>query len=91
MVEDNLIKIQVEKEIKTLFKYYLSLLDELNLDKEKHDLLRKKILDSSNDTIREMLQFLSFFDFQINPQRVEEAAKKQVVYKKTIISQPIIV
>jgi hypothetical protein len=92
MVENNLIKIQLEKEIKSLFKYYLGLIDELHLGQEQHDILRKKVLDSSNDTIRELLMFLSYFDFQINSDRVNEAAKKQqTVFKKTYISQPIIV
>lgn len=90
MVENNLISLQVEKEITSLFKFYLEELEQLKLDPEKHDLLRKKILDHGNDTIRSVLLFLGYFDFQINAQKVEEAAKQKIVYKKTIISPPII-
>lgn len=90
MVENNLISLQVEKEITSLFKFYLEELEQLKLDPEKHDLLRKKILDHGNDTIRNILMFLGYFDFQINTQKVEEAAKQKIVYKKTIISPPII-
>ena len=92
MVEDNLIKITVEKEIKALFKYYLNLLEQLNLDETKHNLIRKQILDSSNETLRDLLQFLSYFDFTINAQRVENAAhKKEIIYSKTIYSPPVII
>jgi len=91
MVEDNLIKISVEKEIKSLFKYYLNLLEQLHLDEDKHNLIRKQILDSSNETLRDLLQFLSYFDFTINPARVENAAKqRQIIYSKSIYSPPLI-
>jgi sporulation protein YlmC with PRC-barrel domain len=89
MVEDCIIKLQMEKEIKALFKYYLGLVEDLKLDDEKHAAIRKKVLDSSNDTLREILQFLSYFDFVINAQRVEEASKR-IIYRKTITSTPII-
>lgn len=92
MVENNLISIQLEKEIKNLFKYYLEILEQLKLDKDMHDSLRKRVLDHSNDTLREIQQFLSLYDFTINPQRVEEVAKKrQVVFRKTITSPPVII
>ena len=91
MIENNLISLQLEKEVTSLFKYYLEELEQLKLDPEKHELIRKKILDHGNDTIRNMLLFLGYFDFQINAQKVEEAAKqKGVIYKKTIICPPII-
>ena len=92
MVEDNLIKIQTEKEIKSLFKYYLELLEQLKLDEEKHNLIRKQVLDKSNDVLREILLFLSYFDFTINAARVEDAAKKrQIIYSKNIYSPPVII
>jgi hypothetical protein len=92
MVEDNLIKLQVEKEVTSLFKEGLAIIERLKLDEEKHSEARKMLLDKGNDTIRNILQFLSYFDFQISPERVNEAAKKQqIVFKKTYISQPIIV
>lgn len=91
MVEDNLISLQIDKEITSLFKTYLEELEQLRLDPEKHDALRKKILDHGNDTIRNILIFLSYFDFQINTQKVEEAAKQKTYYKKTIISHPVFI
>lgn len=91
MVENNLISLQVEKEITSLFKFYLEELEQLKLDPEKHEMLRKKILDHGNDTIRNMLVFLGYFDFQINTKKVEEASKQRIVYKKTIISHPVFI
>jgi hypothetical protein len=92
MVEDNLIKITVEKEIKSLFKYYLEILEEQKLPESQHNLIRKKVLDSSNNTLRDVLQFLSYFDFTINAQRVENAARtKEIIYSKTIYSPPVII
>jgi len=91
MIEDNLIKIQVNKEITSFFKSCLMTIDSLKLEESQHNSIRKKILDDGNDTIRNILQFLSYFDFQINPERVNEAAKKQqIVFKKTYSSEPII-
>jgi len=91
MVEDNIIKIQVEKEIKTLFKYYLELLEQLKLNETTHNDLRKRILDHSNDTSREILQFLSYFDFVINAERVNLAAqKREIIYSKNIYCPPVI-
>jgi hypothetical protein len=89
--ENNLIKIQVEKEIKYLFKYYLEIIEQLNLDPAQHDILRKKVLDHSNDTIRELLQFLAFFDFKVNVEKLNEASQNRVIYKKTIISAPVFI
>jgi len=89
--ENNLIKIQVEKEIKCLFKYYLEIIEQLNLEPAQHDILRKKVLDHSNDTIREILQFLAFFDFKVNVEKLNEAAQNKTVYKKTMISAPLFV
>ena len=88
MIENNLISLQLEKEVTSLFKYYLEELEQLKLDPEKHEIIRKKILDHGNDTIRNMLLFLGYFDFQINAQKVEDATRQRVVYKKTIISPP---
>ena len=91
MVEDNLIKLQIEKEVTSLFKEGLAVIERLKLNEVKHSESRKILLDKGNDTIRNILQFLSYFDFQINPERVNEAARKQqIVFKKTYTSEPII-
>ena len=91
MVENDLISLQIDKEVTSLFKFYLEELEQLKLDPEKHEILRKKILDHGNDTIRNILIFLGYFDFQINTQKVEEAAKQKIVYKKTIICNPVFI
>lgn len=61
--------------------------------KIKYEQLRKRILDSGNECNRNLLNFLSFFDSTINVQRLNEAnptaPKHQVIFKKTIISPPV--
>ena len=88
-VENNFISLQVNKEITSLFKFYLELVEQLNLSEEQHVLLRKQILNHGNDSIRNILQFLALFDFTINPQRVQEETNKRIIYKKSIISPPM--
>lgn len=56
----------------------------------KYEQLRKRILDSGNECERGLVNFLSFFDSTVNVERVQEAAKQKIVYKKTIFSPPII-
>lgn len=114
MIEDDLIKVQVEKEITNLFKSYLEMSEQFQIDhrvmmnkvsektseefassvdyltKEKSDALRSLILGKGNDSMRNILTFLSFFDFQINKERVEQAASQRSYYKKTIISNPVV-
>jgi hypothetical protein len=89
MVEDNLISLQVEKEITSLFKYYLEILEELEPDQEKYAVLRKKVLGHSNDSIRQLIQFLDYFDFQVNKEKVEKYYKERVTHKKIIIGSLI--
>ena len=90
-VENQIIDLQLNKEVTALFKFYLEILEELKLPEEKHTLLRKRILNHSNDTIRSLLQFINLFDFTVNAQKVQEATKQRIVFSKTITSQPIIV
>ena len=59
--------------------------------KAKYEQLRKRILDIGNESDRNIAHFLSFFDSTINVQRVNEAAVNKTTFKKTFISQPIIV
>ena len=52
---------------------------------EKYEQLRKRILDMGNESSRRLIQFLDFFDFTINKEKVEEAAKqKRQVFKKFV-------
>ena len=57
----------------------------------KYDQIRKRILDVGNECDRNLINFLGYFDSAINVKKVEEAAQQKAVYKKTIISQPVII
>lgn len=110
MVEDNLIQLQLQKEITSLYKTFLEILEDIKKDHEtmmekvalssggefsnninyftssKYEQLRKRVLDNGNDHLRSLSSFIDYFDFIINKEKVEEAAKKRVVVKKVIIS-----
>lgn len=59
---------------------------------DKYDQLRKRVLDSGNETSRKLLQFLEFFDFTINSEKVSEAAKqKRTIVKKFVTNSPVFV
>ena len=59
---------------------------------EKYEQLRKRILDQGNECSRLLLNFLDFFEFIINKDKVSEAAKqKRMITKKVIISGATIV
>jgi len=59
---------------------------------EKYEQLRKRILDQGNECSRRRSAFLEFFDFMINKDKVEEAAKqKRQTFKKVVISSPLMV
>lgn len=59
--------------------------------KAKYEQIRKRILDTGNECDRNITNFLNFFDSTINVQKVNDAAQQKVVFKKTMISQPVIV
>ena len=53
----------------------------------KYEQIRKRILDQGNECSRRLIAFLDFFEFVINKEKVEDAAKQiRVVTKKVIIS-----
>ena len=58
---------------------------------EKYDQVRKRVLDHGNDTARQLLNFLDYFDFAINKEKVRAAADQRKVFKKVIVSSPFIV
>ena len=114
--ENNLITVFVSKEITSLYKLFLEIIEDLEADNkamlkkvatqmgekftsdvnyftsEKYEQLRKRILDQGNETSRKLLSFLDFFEFTINAQKVEEAAKqKRAIVKKVVISPPVMV
>ena len=115
-VENGLIQIQVNKEVTSLYKDFLEIIEDIKIDHEimaqkiiqkngqsfyndinyftlqKYNQIRKRVLDKGNDNLRQLLFFLSFFDFTINKQKIEEALKqKYIVTKKFITSGPITV
>jgi len=57
---------------------------------EKYEQIRKRILDQGNECSRRLLNFLDFFEFIINKDKVEDAAKQKrtTTTKKVIISAP---
>ena len=57
----------------------------------KYEQIRKRILDNGNECNRNILNILSFFDSTINVQRVNEAAAAKTIYRKTILSPPVII
>lgn len=85
-IEQDIIILQIHREITSLFKSYLSLLEELDLNKEKQDILRKKTLDYGNDTIRSLTEFINYFDFKINEEKLKEALQKKTIIKKCIVN-----
>jgi hypothetical protein len=91
--ENNLITVFVSKEITSLYKTFLETLEDIqienNISPEKYERLRKRVLDNGNETSRKILQFIDFFDFTINKEKVEAAAKQRYVIKKIITSGPV--
>jgi energy-converting hydrogenase A subunit M len=93
--ENNLIAIQVHKELTSLYKEFLEIIEDIKLNNpsitpEQYEHLRKRVLDKGNDKIRTLTYFLDFFDFSINKEKVEEAAKqKRQIVKKVVINPPI--
>jgi len=54
---------------------------------EKYEQIRKRVLDQGNECSRKLINFLDFFEFIINKDKVEDAAKqKRTIIKKVIIS-----
>lgn len=58
---------------------------------EKYEWVRKRVLDSGNETIRQMINFLDFYDFQINTSKVESAAVKRKIVRKFSSNSALIV
>jgi hypothetical protein len=93
--ENNLISLQTHKEITNLYKTFLEILEDIRINQstitpEFYEQLRKRILDKGNSTERSLLSFLEYFDFQINTQKLQEAATKQKVIKKIVIQSPLL-
>jgi hypothetical protein len=63
--EKDYLKFQLRRKITTLFKNFFFLLEDLNLEDEKYQKLRKRVLDYGNDTIREIEEDINKFDIHI--------------------------
>lgn len=63
------INFQLKRNITTLLKQYLVLLEDLrdynSISSEEYQRLRAKVLSNSNDCIRELTQTISQFNFQL--------------------------
>jgi len=82
----NFVNLQVKNLITKLFKDNLNSLEELDLPKTEANRIRKRILDSGNDTIREVHNLIDVFDFYINPDRLEEAKRGRRTVKKFVVN-----
>jgi hypothetical protein len=58
---------------------------------EKYEQIRKRVLDNGNETARQMINFLDFYDFQINTVKLEAAASKRKIVRKFTTSSPLMV
>lgn len=96
--ENNLITIFIHKEFTLLYKEFLEIIEDLkihnpSITSEQYEHIRKRVLDKGNDKIRSVTSFLDFFEFIINKEKVEEAAKQKRIAttKKVLISFPTLV
>ena len=65
------IKFKIAQRIKSLYKNYLFLLEDLreegdNISEEKFVLLRKRVLDHGNDCVRELIEDIDKLDVFLN-------------------------
>ena len=57
---------------------------------EKHNQLRKRILDNANDTIRNVSSYVDLFDSTLNENKLQVAAEqKRMIVKKFTTSVPL--
>jgi hypothetical protein len=68
--EQDYLSFQIRRKITSLFKNYFIILEDLakenpSISQEKYNKIRKRILDYSNDTIREIEQDLEQFKISL--------------------------
>jgi hypothetical protein len=68
--EQDYLNFQVQRKITNLFKNFFFLLEDLkrenpSISKEKYDQVRKRVLDYSNDAIRDIQNDIKQFDINI--------------------------
>lgn len=59
------------------------------LTQVKYEHIRKRVLDSGNECSRQILNFLEFFDFSINKEKVEAVAQQKKIVRKFITNPPL--
>jgi hypothetical protein len=57
--------------------------------KEKYEHIRKRVLDNGNETARQLLNLLDFYDFTINKEKLEAAASQRRLKRKFVTSMPV--
>jgi DNA-binding PadR family transcriptional regulator len=67
---EDYLKFHINKDIKNLFKSFLSIIEELEkqgyiFSESDRKIMRKKILDKGNDTIRELEEEIDKFNFSL--------------------------
>jgi hypothetical protein len=65
--------------------------DDINyFTNEKHNQLRKRILDNANDVIRNISSYSDLFDSTLNEKRLKEAVEqKRIIIKRFTTSTPL--
>ena len=81
------VNLQVKNLITRLFKDNLNTMEEHEKNPNPAN-ARKKILDSGNDTIREVHNLIDVFDFYINPDKLAAAKTGKRTIKKLVVNAP---
>lgn len=55
----------------------------------KYEQIRKRVLDNGNESARQILNFLDFYDFSINKDKLEIAVAQRKIIKKFTTSSPV--
>jgi len=68
--EKDFLEFQINRKVKTLYKNFLFILEDLkdkdyDIDDETYQKLRKRVLDHGNDCAREITEDLSNFDIKL--------------------------
>ena len=84
----------IHSHVTKLFKNNLALFEEYKdkvITQADLEVIRKRILDSGNDTIREIQSLIDVFDFYLNPERLLLARHGKKIVKKVVVGGHTIV
>lgn len=79
----------IHSHITKLFKANLALIEsyrDKTITAAELELARKHVLDSGNDTIRDIHSLIDVFDFYLNPERLDAARQGKKTIKKVVVS-----